>query len=405
MLDDEFFKRAVLSAKTSIDLIFLALAARSEVKGKNTHSSTATLAEALAKAVDSDDEDEAEPSSGAARADSPSRGSKPHLPIAVAMELFRTQNMREFNRVLFVEEHETEAHHQTMFFAHMKMWDDQGMPVQAQLLLLTYIVEFLEYAKRHPSPMPAFYTWLQRTRRDVPVTWPHHEAPTSTKYLWEIIASILGFHGSIKFNDEENVHAIVQRIFPSPSNSRSSPGSFQVTFRDLLSVKFDLRPTHFLHEHLMVEGNIVKFYYLTAIQATTLRTYGGNKIARALDLDTIGDEILASWASLLGDRTIEPEMRKRRLLEEGENVMILYTTTLAASNNIRPHHFADREANLLSLIAWRRRWWNVLLRDVRDQRDEQPFMFYGAILAVFFGVCTVIQTVTAVWGLVLAARA
>jgi len=63
-------------------------------------------------------------------------------------------------------------------------------------------------------------------------------------------------------------------------------------------------------------------------------------------------------------------------------------------------------ANILQkLVAYRRLWWQSLFRDMKKHYHAQPFLFYGTMLAVIFGVCTVIQTVTSVWSLVIAIRA
>jgi len=66
---------------------------------------------------------------------------------------------------------------------------------------------------------------------------------------------------------------------------------------------------------------------------------------------------------------------------------------------------AYRTHALQKLVAKRRSWWRSLVRDLRKQFNAQPLFFYGALLAVFFGVCTVIQTIASVWSLVLALKA
>jgi hypothetical protein len=57
---------------------------------------------------------------------------------------------------------------------------------------------------------------------------------------------------------------------------------------------------------------------------------------------------------------------------------------------------ASRVLEVQRLIKTRRRWWNVLWRDISTQSRAQPFIFYGALFALFFGICTIIQTVVAV---------
>ena len=46
----------------------------------------------------------------------------------------------------------------------------------------------------------------------------------------------------------------------------------------------------------------------------------------------------------------------------------------------------------------------VLVRDIRKKSREQPFIFWGGILATFFGICSILQTVTSIWSLVLAIK-
>ena len=60
---------------------------------------------------------------------------------------------------------------------------------------------------------------------------------------------------------------------------------------------------------------------------------------------------------------------------------------------------ARRAHAVQRLVDYRRSWWPSLVRDVKKQIKAQPLVFYGAVLAVFFGICTVIQTVASVWSL------
>lgn len=55
-------------------------------------------------------------------------------------------------------------------------------------------------------------------------------------------------------------------------------------------------------------------------------------------------------------------------------------------------------------IDSRNRWWNSFTRDLNKQSDVQRLMFYGAVLAVPFGILTVIQTICSVWSVVLTYR-
>jgi len=61
-----------------------------------------------------------------------------------------------------------------------------------------------------------------------------------------------------------------------------------------------------------------------------------------------------------------------------------------------PKLLASRVYAIECLIKTRRGWWNVLWRDIHKQSKGQPVIFYGAIFAVFFGICTIIQTVISI---------
>jgi hypothetical protein len=78
---------------------------------------------------------------------------------------------------------------------------------------------------------------------------------------------------------------------------------------------------------------------------------------------------------------------------------------VATRNSTDLQVLASRAHALDELIKKRRRWWVALIRDIRRNSREQPFIFWGAILAVIFGICTLIQTVASVWSLVLAIQA
>jgi len=66
---------------------------------------------------------------------------------------------------------------------------------------------------------------------------------------------------------------------------------------------------------------------------------------------------------------------------------------------------SERTRKLRAEIERRRAWLPSLIRDIKKQAKTQPFLFYGGILAVFFGILQSIQTITSVWSLVLAIRA
>lgn len=66
---------------------------------------------------------------------------------------------------------------------------------------------------------------------------------------------------------------------------------------------------------------------------------------------------------------------------------------------------ASRILALENLIRYRKSYWPSLIRDINRTRNEQPYIYWGTILATIFGICSVIQTVASVWSLVLAIQA
>ena len=140
---------------------------------------------------------------------------------------------------------------------------------------------------------------------------------------------------------------------------------------------------------------------------------------RALGIATLGGEVLASMHALYGkDEFFDRAEAAGIFAPKDELTRILGARAVRDHANVQPavwssnsltqffyilkQVLAYRTRALQKLVDYRRSWWPSLIRDVKKQLNSQPLFFYGAILAVFFGVCTVIQTVTSVWTLSLA---
>ncbi|KAI8969693.1 hypothetical protein BD414DRAFT_502793 [Trametes punicea] len=67
-----------------------------------------------------------------------------------------------------------------------------------------------------------------------------------------------------------------------------------------------------------------------------------------------------------------------------------------ATGDRKPHLLASRVLAIQAALRKRRNWNNRLRRDIHRRKKTEPWMFRGAVLAVFFGICTVIQTVISV---------
>ena len=65
----------------------------------------------------------------------------------------------------------------------------------------------------------------------------------------------------------------------------------------------------------------------------------------------------------------------------------------------------DSQASKLKVKLSPRRGHTHVIRDMKINQQEQPFLFWGSVVALLFEICTVIQTVTSVWSLQLALTA
>ena len=54
---------------------------------------------------------------------------------------------------------------------------------------------------------------------------------------------------------------------------------------------------------------------------------------------------------------------------------------------------------LENALRTRRLWYVRLQRDIRKRKKEEPWLFWGAVFALLFGICTVVQTVASVLAL------
>jgi len=197
----------------------------------------------------------------------------------------------------------------------------------------------------------------------------------------------------------------IDLIFP-PISPLITPNSFSHNLFDILEVDLEIEPTTSFHEHLLINDNVIKIYKVDFTFLLGLSAYNDNKVAAKLGLSTLGKEIFASLNVLYG---------KDRLFKKGEelglgsdwdarsNYEVL--STFFRVHTSPPKVLASRAYALDQLIKKRRHWWAALIRDIRKIYREQPFVFWGAIFGVVFGICTIIQTVTSVWSLVLAIQA
>lgn len=228
-------------------------------------------------------------------------------------------------------------------------------------------------------------------------------------HTWEVLHHAIGFaaykdYVKVQYTFFDEIKAIQ---FPS----RTKTTTFNFTLEDFRRLEISILPTKLMEEHLKLEGGKVKVLILRGDVPGHLGDFKYNKLTRALGLHTLGAEILASLSVLYGKDATEvyAEGTAAGLLPKIADMDPINRTALflvmhTIENRRPPELLASRVHAIQDLIHSRSRWWNVLFRDIRRQRNTQPFIFYGALAAIFFGICSVIQTLTSVWGLVITLR-
>ncbi|KAJ7310950.1 hypothetical protein DFH08DRAFT_455104 [Mycena albidolilacea] len=201
----------------------------------------------------------------------------------------------------------------------------------------------------------------------------------------------------------------VNTIFPPLQKQKQSP-HFSVTLSDIFAAGLEIAPTPWIHEHLLLTDNEVKILCPTVGQIRALDKFNTNRGAIALQIGSLGGEIFSSLYVLYGKKGEFDRARSLRLIPKHSSEE--YTVLLRAMFELHaviwkpePQVLGSRVLALNSLVHHRRSWMASLIRDMKTNKQEQPFLFWGSVVALLFGICTVIQTVTSIWSLQLALAA
>ncbi|KAI0770887.1 hypothetical protein BD413DRAFT_626358 [Trametes elegans] len=238
------------------------------------------------------------------------------------------------------------------------------------------------------------------------------------KYAWMLmngLLAVIGLKPYLEPAPPPTFAGVVARIYPALPSGVAQPARFWFTARELVEEDFIIQPTTNMLDHLKLAGNVVSVYVLATEQASLLMGYKRNKAAKAIGMTNLGNEILYSYGALvegefhenyrlpisLGIFKIDEERVRRGQYDD----LTVVTGIIRMFHNDReadkqPQLLASRVLEIEDALRKRRHWYNRLRRDINKRKKTEPWMFWGAVLAVFFGVCTVIQTVTSVWSLV-----
>ncbi|KAH9885609.1 hypothetical protein C8Q73DRAFT_795759 [Cubamyces lactineus] len=259
---------------------------------------------------------------------------------------------------------------------------------------------------------------LRKAKPEWPAKLKDQPHSQHVHYVWLLmngLLAVIGLKPYLEPDPPATFAGIVPRIFPPLEPAAVKPQRFSFTARELIEEGFVIQPTSNLLDHLKLVGNAVNVYTLSSDEIQLLMGYDQNRAARAIGLSNLGGEILHSYVALvegefhecyrlpisLGMFKIDDERVKRGQYDD----LTVVTGVLRLYRNDRngdrqPHLLASRVLVIERALRKRRHWYNRLRRDIHKRKKEEPWMFWGAVLAVFFGVCTVIQTVTSVWSLV-----
>ncbi|OSD05546.1 hypothetical protein PYCCODRAFT_1361462 [Trametes coccinea BRFM310] len=253
--------------------------------------------------------------------------------------------------------------------------------------------------------------------------WPAklRDKPLSqhVEYVWMLLNGLLAVVSLKPYLEPApppTFAGIVQRIFPPLPHGAASPTQFSFTARELVEEDFSIQPTSNLLDHLKLVGNAISVFTLSSEEIQLLMGYNNNRAARAIGMAGLGTEYMHSYAALvegefhecyrlpisLGIFKIDDDRAKRGQYDD----LTVVTGVIRMYRNDRsgdrtPHLLASRVLAIEAALRRRRHWYNRLRRDIHKRKKAEPWMFWGAVLAVFFGICTVIQTVTSVWSLVI----
>jgi len=264
------------------------------------------------------------------------------------------------------------------------------IPISQDLLIngMTFLAEFLG-RERGTRCLQQF---LREARSHLShCGWPS-DMQTSKELSWTLFLTALAFKptAGIPIMSFDQLKAWCF----GPTVTLSTTFSF--TLEELLALDISIIPTHSLHEHLVLNGDKVKVFTVDDQNGNVLLSYRHNRVAKALGIDNLDAEIMASIGAIVGrDETSRFEEATRLGILPGYGQFQAFFMALIPREQ-QPKLLASRVYVIERLIKTRRQWWSVLWRDMHKQSKGQPVIFYGAIFAVFFGICTIMQTVISI---------
>lgn len=270
------------------------------------------------------------------------------------------------------------------------------------LKYIEYLIKFVVDEGKANEPIAEFIRGI----KDLPEwTFGAQEELTRT---WSVLWNALSFNPDIPLSLSSFESRVSELLQLSPPNAaRITSGlKLKAGIMDLERLGIKVRPTLNLDEHMTLEDDTLKVLKLSRGTWTLCLTYHENLVAKALNIDTLGSEVLGSLFTLYGEAALMKKAGEMELLlVESDQELPLWTRVLSEDYNKVTHRLlASRMLAVSRLIEKRRSWWPTLIRDVKLQTSTQPILFYGSILALISVFSNVVQAMATVWGLVIAIK-
>ncbi|TDL26698.1 hypothetical protein BD410DRAFT_783812 [Rickenella mellea] len=329
----------------------------------------------------------------------------PYFPTDTLSEKspFRDPRLLERLRLASFGENSTDGYATVNFASRIEHYFD--MDYQACENFVTHADALCRFFESHQGIGETRITDVLQVLRGAsgwPYAWPYDEVTQA----WKILYFLISFPPDttpIKMSCA-TIEEQIRTIFPL-TPPHATPFKFESTLSDILRAGLKVKPAVYFLEHLQVEkdGNdlTVRLMRTSPYDVGFYKSFLHSRAARALHMDRWIKEIIGSTFALYGNRPYDMTAKDLNLFDQGTlEEFYMMRTLFRKFGNTPPKFLAHRTIELENLVRSRRAFWPTLRRDLRRQRKEQPFTFWGAILALFFGICTVIQTVASVWALV-----
>ncbi|KAH8916294.1 hypothetical protein BT69DRAFT_793434 [Atractiella rhizophila] len=182
-------------------------------------------------------------------------------------------------------------------------------------------------------------------------------------------------------------------IFP-PMRTTARPRSFNISLEDILAAGLKVATTSKVEDHLTTVKEEVRILRCEEEEhLISLTHFDCNRLAIALDVQSLGAEVLASLHGLFGaDHTFELA-KAHRLIPTSERQQMLVNRAMRIYGKMMstsPNVLATRIDNLDRLIKYRKSWHQSLKRDISRNIQGQHFIIWGSLFALIVGMCALI---------------